>query len=209
MNDMLAQLAAGFPSGMNFGSGLAPQQPNPMQTGPMAGTPIMPQQQGGMPQPMPSQMPQFGSANGTMGLGSPFFTERPTGGLPTQQFTPTRDNAMGGNAMAMLGMSPNFGNMVGPTSALPPEMQPQGSQLKMWGMEDQMAQPDPAAPAGPSAPVDTMQPPLGFLQNPYWNPGVGGPQFITPYERDRIDYMTSGGTDYMGGGPGMPSNNWR
>ena len=76
-----------------------------------------------------------------MGLGSPFFTERPQQALPTQGFTPTRDNAMGPNAMAMMGMNPNMPNMVGPTSALPQNMQPQQSQLKMWGMENQLAPP--------------------------------------------------------------------
>lgn len=76
-----------------------------------------------------------------MGLGSPFFTERPQQALPTQDFTPTRTNAMGPNAMSMMGMNPNFPNLVGPTSALPAEMQPQASQLRMYGMEDQLANP--------------------------------------------------------------------
>ena len=43
--------------------------------------------------------------------------------------------------MAMMGMNPNMPNMVGPTSALPAGMQPQASQLKMWGMENQLAPP--------------------------------------------------------------------
>jgi hypothetical protein len=101
---------------------------------------------GGMPQPqMVGQTPLQG-----MGLGSPFFANRPQQALPTQGFTPTRTNAMSPQAMQMLGMNPNMPNLVGPTSALPPEMQPQASQLKMWGMEDQMAQPAPGAGGGGS-----------------------------------------------------------
>ena len=42
-----------------------------------------------------------------MGLGSPFMTERPQQALPTQGFMPTRTNAMGPNAMAMMGMNPS------------------------------------------------------------------------------------------------------
>jgi len=103
--------------------------------------------QGGFPQPIgmgpPPQMTQMQG----MGLGSPFSTERPQQGLPTQGFTPTRTNAMGPNAMSMMGMNPNMPNMVGPTSALPPEMQPQASQLRMYGMEDQLAQPAAPTPA--------------------------------------------------------------
>lgn len=89
-------------------------------------------------------MPQRTPLQG-LGLQSPFLTERPQQALPTQGFMPSRGNAMSPNAMAMLGMNPNMPNMVGPTSALPAEMQPQASQLRMWGMEDQMSQP-PAAP---------------------------------------------------------------
>lgn len=83
-----------------------------------------------------------------MGLQSPFMTERPQQALPTQGYTPTRTNVMGPNAMAMMGMNPNMPNMVGPTSALPAGMQPQPSQLKMWGMEDQMANPAPSGQPG-------------------------------------------------------------
>ncbi|MBT8145482.1 MAG: hypothetical protein KJN90_01435, partial [Gammaproteobacteria bacterium] len=108
--------------------------------------------QGGFPQPMPQQSPAGalpampGQMQG-MGLGSPFFTNRPQQGLlnPQPGFTPDRWNSMSPNAMAMMGMNPNMPNMVGPTSALPPEMQPQASQLRMYGMENQMAQPAPAA----------------------------------------------------------------
>ena len=110
---------------------------------------------GGGPPPQASQlpgvtpMPQFGQTPlQGMGLQSPFLTERPQQALPTQGFMPSRVNAMGPNAMAMMGMNPSMPNMVGPTSALPPEMQPQASQLRMWGMEDQMAQPAPGGGGG-------------------------------------------------------------
>ena len=113
---------------------------------------------GGGPPPQASQlpgvtqMPQFGQTPlQGMGLQSPFLTERPQQALPTQGFMPSRTNAMGPNAMSMMGMNPNMPNMVGPTSALPPEMQPQASQLRMWGMEDQMAQPAPGGGGGGGA----------------------------------------------------------
>ncbi|MGB5179956.1 MAG: hypothetical protein WBP44_14650 [Gammaproteobacteria bacterium] len=128
---------------------------------PAANPPFM---AGGLPQMTPLQ---------GMGLQSPFLTERPAQALPTQGFMPTRTNAMGPNAMAMLGMNPNMPNMVGPTSALPPEMQPQASQLKMWGMEDQMANQQPQQPGGPGQqPGMTTNPAPGYLQqNPYYREG--------------------------------------
>ena len=96
-----------------------------------------------------TQMPRFGQTPlQGMGLQSPFLTERPQQALPTQGFVPSRTNAMSPQAMAMMGMNPNMPNMVGPTSTLPAEMQPQASQLKMWGMEDQMAQPTPGGGGG-------------------------------------------------------------
>jgi hypothetical protein len=134
---------------MDFlGGGFAEQMPNP--TIPGGGTPIMPQQMGGLfgGGPPPQMSPLQG-----MGLGSPFF--RP---MPNQGFTPSRTNAMSPQAMTLLGMDPNMPNMVGPTSALPPEMQPQASQLKMYGMNNQnwlrsqMAGSGSAAPAAPAAP---------------------------------------------------------
>ena len=78
--------------------------------------------------------------------------------MPNQGFTPSRTNAMSPQAMAMLGMDPNMPNMVGPTSALPAEMQPQESALKMYGMNNQnwlrsqMAGSGSAAPAAPAPP---------------------------------------------------------
>ena len=127
-------LGGGFPPGFEG------QMPQPSRWPGLFG--------GGGPPPQASQlpgvtqMPQMTPLQG-MGLQSPFMTERPAQALPTQGFMPSRTNAMGPNAMAMMGMNPNMRNMVGPTSALPPEMQPQASQLRMWGMEDQMAQPAP------------------------------------------------------------------
>jgi len=120
---------------------------------------------GGVPQMTPLQ---------GMGLQSPFMTERPAQALPTQGFMPSRTNAMGPNAMAMMGMNPNMGNMVGPTSALPPEMQPQASQLQMFGMEDQLANPPGIAqnPSAPAQPRVEQNPAPGYLvQNPYYREG--------------------------------------
>lgn len=137
-------LGGGFPPGFEG------QMPQPQQMQGMgglfggAGPPPQASQLPGV-----TQMPRFGQTPlQGMGLQSPFMTERPQQALPTQGFMPSRTNAMGPNAMSMMGMNPNFGNMVGPTSALPPEMQPQASQLRMWGMEDQMAQPAPGGGGG-------------------------------------------------------------
>ena len=140
-------LGGGFPPGFE-GQIPQPQQMRGMQgMGGLFG--------GGGPPPQASQlpgvtqMPRFGQTPlQGMGLQSPFLTERPQQAMPTQGFVPSRTNAMSPQAMAMMGMNPNMPNMVGPTSALPAEMQPQASQLKMWGMEDQMAQPTPGGGGG-------------------------------------------------------------
>ena len=162
---------------------------------------------GGMPQMQPQQgygglfAQQFGQGRygglpqtplQGMGLGSPFFTERPQQALPTQGFTPTRDNAMGPNAMAMLGMNPNMPNMVGPTSALPANMQPQASQLKMWGMEDQLGQ---AAAQQAAAQQDAQQQPV---------PQVPSYEQV-PFER-QIGGYRSPAYPYM---PGQDPSMWR
>ena len=57
------------------------------------------------------------------------------------QFSPTRENTMSPFNMSLLGMDPNMPNMVGPPSALPQAQQPMPSQLQMYGMENQLANP--------------------------------------------------------------------
>ena len=165
---------------------------------------------GGMPQMQPQQgygglfAQQFGQGRygglpqtplQGMGLGSPFFTERPQQALPTQGFTPTRDNAMGPNAMAMLGMNPSMPNMVGPTSALPANMQPQASQLKMWGMEDQLGQ---AAAQQAAAQQAAQQQQIAPQETKYY----------TPWGAE-IPYATSDPrTQRLVGGMRSPVLNW-
>jgi hypothetical protein len=162
-----------------------------------------------------TQMPRFGQTPlQGMGLGSPFFTERPQQAMPTQNFMPSRNNAMGPNAMAMMGMSPNMPNMVGPPSALPAAMQPQQSQLQMYGMQDQLRRQQEAAQQATQAPGVAPQSSNQFLQNaidagmyaqaPSWvSPGnalLGTPMIGDDgkryYSQSAIDYfnnMTSGG----------------
>jgi len=159
---------------MDFlGGGFAEQMPNP--TIPGGGTPIMPQQMGGLfgGGPPPQMSPLQG-----MGLGSPFF--RP---MPNQGFTPSRTNAMSPQAMTLLGMDPNMPNMVGPTSALPAEMQPQASQLKMYGMNNQN-QPSAPAPA-PALPAPN---PTSLAPNDVYNMA----QALNSYQR----YMAPGVSEH-------------
>lgn len=175
-------LGGGFPPGFEG------QMPQPQQMQGMGGL-----FGGGGPPPQASQlpgvtqMPQFGQTPlQGMGLQSPFMTERPQQALPTQGFMPSRTNAMGPNAMSMMGMNPSMPNMVGPTSALPPEMQPQASQLRMWGMEDQMAQPAPGGGGqGPANPMTTV-------------PGTYDPQspFRDQWFLPNLQGMGGGFTDY-------------
>lgn len=136
----------------------------------------VPQAPGANPPFLGGGAPQMTPLQG-MGLRSPFLTERPAQALPTQGFAPSRTNAMGPNAMAMMGMAPNMPNMVGPTSALPESMQPQASQLKMWGMEDQLANP-PGIAQNPGA---TGQQQPGAVGQDAWRRYYPGNQF-DPYQ---------------------------
>lgn len=109
-----------------------------------------------------------------------------------QDFTPTRQQTMSPFNMGLLGMDPNMPNMIGPPSALPAssatpaEQQPIQSQLRMYGMEDQLA--NPVVNQQQQSQQQNLQPAqnAGLVKNPYYrrftpfaDPTFGGNPYLT------------------------------
>ena len=131
---------------------------------PMGGPPQMNQLQQGMGGLFGNgSPPQMTNIQG-MGLGSPFFANRPTSVQPREDYFAHKLAPMSPQSMGLLGMDPNFRNMVSAPSWLAPEHQAAGSNLQMFGMENQMANPVQTATAVNQA--QQMQQPVQPEQQP-------------------------------------------